>query len=358
VSLEIIKIDPSRARKLPEDESVLGFGKFFSNHIFSMAYTREKGWHEAKIEPYRNLELDPASLVFHYSQEIFDGLKAFRGKDDDIYIFRPQDYLGRLNNSARRVCIPEIDVDFVVSALVKLVDLDKDWVPHSPGTSLYIRPVIIATEASLGVKVSSRYLMYIITCPVGAFYVKEMDPIKIAVTDKYVRAVKGSVGEAKTGGNYAASLLAAEEAKKNGYSQVLWLDALERKYLEEVGTMNIFFVVDGALWTPSLSGSILPGVTRDTILKIAQDWNLKVEERRISIDEILAANDNGSLTECFGTGTAVSIAPVSEFKYMEKTISIGNGQAGPVAKRLYSHLQQIQRGTQPDRYGWSLKVTQ
>ncbi len=357
MDLSIRKIAADKARRKPEDDSQLGFGRYFSNHLFCMEYDADRGWHSPSIEPYRKFELDPAALVFHYSQEVFDGLKAFRGKDGEVFLFRAEDYVRRLNTSAKRVCIPEIDVRFVTECIARLVGLDHDWVPSSPGTSLYIRPVIIATEASLGVKVSSRYLLYVITCPVGSFYVKEMDPVKIAVTEKYVRAVRGSVGDVKTGGNYAASLLAAQEAKKEGFNQVLWLDAIDRTYLEEVGTMNIFFHVGGSLWTPSLSGSIIPGITRDTIMKMAGAWGLSIEEKRISIREILDAHAKGEVKECFGSGTAVSIAPVSGFRFEGKEYPIGNGEAGPLAKRIYEELQQLQRGYREDRFGWLKRVS-
>ena len=356
MELLVKKIDESSKKPKPEDEANLGFGKYFSDHFFHMKYEPETGWHDATIEPYKSLELDPAALVFHYGQEIFEGLKAYKGNNGDIYLFRPESNFERFNISARRLCMPEIDMDFVIDAMKQLITLDRDWIPESPGTSLYIRPTMIATEGTLGVKVSSKYLFFIITGPAGAYYPEGFNPIKIFVSDKYVRAIKGGVGNVKTGGNYAASLLAAQEAIEKGYSQVLWLDAVERKYVEEVGTSNIFFLINDTLVTPDLSGSILPGITRDSVLQIARDWGIKTEERRISIDEVIQSIQNGELKEIFGSGTAAIVSPVKEFNYKGETYNIGNGKTGDLSERLYNEILQIQYGQKPDPFGWVDKI--
>jgi branched-chain amino acid aminotransferase len=295
-------------------------------------------------------------MVLHYGQAIFEGLKAYRGNDDKIYLFRPTDNLKRMNVSATRMCMPEIPVDVVYSAMKKLVDLDKDWVPKADGATLYIRPTMIATEAGLGVRPSKQYIFFIINCPVGAYYPEGFNPVKIFVTDTYVRAVAGGVGNVKTAGNYAASIMAAVQAQKQGYTQVLWLDAIERKYIEEVGTMNIFFRIGDELITPPLTGSILPGITRDSVLRLTKGWGLKVSEQRLTIDDVLAANEKGSLQEIFGTGTAAVISPVGELNYKGHVCTINNGKTGELAQKLFDELQEIQNGHKKDPYGWVVEV--
>jgi branched-chain amino acid aminotransferase len=327
-----------------------------ADHMFVMKYDEQVGWHDGTIKPYGSFSLDPAAMSLHYGQAIFEGLKAYRGKDDKILLFRPTDNLKRMNVSATRMCMPEIPVDVVYGALKQLVTLDKEWVPGAEGATLYIRPTMIASEAGLGVRPAKEYIFFIINCPVGAYYPEGFNPVKIFVTDKYVRAVAGGVGNVKTAGNYAASIMAAVEAQEQGYTQVLWLDAIERRYIEEVGTMNIFFLIDDELITPPLTGSILPGITRDSVLRLTKDWGLKVSEKRISIDDVLAANENGSLQEVFGTGTAAVISPVGEINYQNQICTINNGKTGELSQKLFDELQAIQNGLTEDPYGWVIEV--
>jgi len=338
------------------DESKLGFGQFFTDHMFTMRWDRRHGWHDAAIEPYRALVMDPAAMVFHYGQAIFEGMKAYRGKDDQLFLFRPQDNFTRMNQSALRMCMPRFPQDRVLQALRAMVYLDQEWVPTAPGATLYIRPTMIATEPALGLRAAEEYLLFIICCPVGAYYAEGFSPTRIYVEDNYARSVPGGVGNAKTAGNYAASLKAQSSAHDKGYTQVLWLDAVEHKYAEEVGTSNIFFLIDGELITPPLEGSILPGITRDSVLQLASDWGYPVSERRIAIDEILAAGKNGTLQESFGTGTAAVISPVGEFCYREEQIQISGGAVGPLATRLYDELQGIQFGEREDPHKWRVRV--
>jgi branched-chain amino acid aminotransferase len=356
MELEVIKISEDKKKIKPKDETQLGFGNYFSDHFFNMLYDNVNGWHSARIEPYRNLEMDPASLTFHYGQEIFEGMKSYYGIDGGIYLFRPRDYFNRMNRSAKRLCMPQIDADFVIKALKELILVDKEWIPRSIGTALYIRPVMIATQPSVGVKVSSRYAFYIITGPVGAFYAKGFEPIRISVCDEYARAVKGGTGFAKTGGNYAASLYATEEAKREGFDQVLWLDALERKYVEEVGTMNIFFKFKDRIITPPLTGTIMPGITRDSVIRIIRNWDIPIDEKRISIDEVIDGIKTGDITEVFGTGTAVVISPVGELNYKGRSYIIGNGKAGDFSKRVFNEIIGLQYGSRVDAYGWRERV--
>jgi len=294
-----IRVEISAPDLLKEkpDENSLGFGQHMADHMFVMLYDESMGWHDAAIKPYENFSLAPAAMVLHYGQAIFEGLKAYRGTDDKIYLFRPTDNLKRMNDSATRMCMPEIPVDVVFSAMKKLVAFDISWVPRAEGATLYIRPAMIASEAGLGVRPAKQYLFFIINCPVGAYYPEGFNPVKIFVTDTYVRAVAGGVGNVKTAGNYAASIMAAVEAQNQGYTQVLWLDAIERRYIEEVGTMNIFFLIDDELITPPLTGSILPGITRDSVLRLTKEWGLKVSEKRITIDDVSFFGDEDSVVE-------------------------------------------------------------
>ncbi|MBN2154127.1 MAG: branched-chain amino acid aminotransferase [Candidatus Lokiarchaeota archaeon] len=348
--------------KLPADESTLGFGVIFTDHMFSMSYSeskakeRDKGWHDAKIGPYGPISLDPAAIVFHYGQEVFEGMKAYRWKNDDIYLFRPMKNLERMLASAERMVMQPFAAPFVLEAIKELVKIEKDWVPKSPMTSLYIRPTYIGTKAILGVQPSSEYLFYVILSPVGAYYATGFNPVKILVEEKFVRASPGGVGFTKAGGNYAASLLAAKKAKERGYTQVLWLDAAEHKYVEEVGTMNQFFVIGDTILTAPLTGSILPGVTRDSIIHMAKDYGYKVEERLVSIDEVITASENGTLTEAFGTGTAAVVTPVGELCYKDKCMVINDGKVGKITQRLYDDLVAIQYGEKKDPYDWLVKV--
>ena len=356
MDLEIRTLPPEKRGRL-ENHSNLPFGRIFTDHMFSMFFREGEGWQGACIKPYEPICLDPAAVVFHYSQTIFEGLKAYHGVDGRIRLFRPERNMARMNRSARRMCMPEIDPEFVLSAMKKLISIEREWVPKERGSSLYIRPLMMGTEAFLGVKPSSEYLFFIILSPVGPYYREGFNPVKIYVTDKYVRAVPGGVGDVKTGGNYAASLMASEEAKKLGYTQVLWLDAIERRYVEEVGTMNIFFYFEDELATPELTGSILPGITRESVIQITRDWGLKVTERRISIDEVIKGIESGRLKECFGTGTAAVISPVGCLAYKGKEFMINKGETGPLAQKLFDTLTGIQYGDQPDPYGWIQFVT-
>jgi branched-chain amino acid aminotransferase len=355
MDIRVIKTPPDLLKVKP-DENSLGFGQDMTDHMFVMLYDEHIGWHDAEIKPYGKFSLDPAAMALHYGQAIFEGLKAYRGNHDKIYLFRPTDNLKRMNVSATRMCMPEIPVEIVYNAMKKLVALDKDWVPKADGATLYIRPTMIASEAGLGVRPAKQYIFFIISCPVGAYYPEGFNPVKIFVTDKYVRAVAGGVGNVKTAGNYAASIMAAVEAQQLGYTQVLWLDAIERKYIEEVGTMNIFFLIDDELITPPLTGSILPGITRDSVLRLTKDWGLKVSEKKISIDDVLAANEKGSLQEIFGTGTAAVISPVGELNYKGQICTINKGKTGEIAQKLFAELQAIQNGYQKDHYNWVVEV--
>jgi branched-chain amino acid aminotransferase len=349
------KVSPENLREKP-DENALGFGRYFTDHMFVMQYDHGKGWHSAAIQGYKNFSLDPAAMVFHYGQAIFEGLKAYRGKDGRIFLFRPKDNLKRMNISAERMCMPTISVDDVFEAMKNLIRLDQAWVPAAKGSTLYIRPTMVASEAGLGVRPARQYLFFIINSPVGAYYAEGFNPVKIYVTDKYVRAVRGGVGHVKTAGNYAASIMAAVEAQKMGYTQVLWLDAVDRQYVEEVGTSNIFFLINNELITPPLTGSILPGITRDSVLTLAADWGFQVTQRRITINEVLEANDNDTLQEIFATGTAAVISPVGELNYQGRICTINGGRAGDLSQRLFDEIQNIQYGFREDPHGWVVEV--
>ncbi len=351
-----VKIIETKAPKELPDDSKLGFGRLFSDHMFNMDYNQEQGWHNARIEPYAPIMMDPATMVLHYGQTIFEGLKAYRTSNEKIQLFRPDENMARFNRSARLMCIPEIDEAFVLHALKKLISIDKEWVPRAPETSLYVRPTIIAMDHYLGVRPSNTYRLFIILSPVGAYYPEGFNPVTIWVTDKYVRTVRGGLGEAKTAANYAASLYGAEVAKKAGYTQVLWLDAIEQRYIEEVGTMNILFVINGQLVTPPLGGNILAGITRDSVLTLARDWNIPAAERPITIDEVMAAHKDGSLQEIFGSGTAAVISPVSHLAWQDQVLTVGDGGVGPMAQRFYEAITDIQYGRAEDPFGWIVPV--
>ena len=342
------------AEKKPriQDESKLVFGKQFTDRMFIMEYDSGRGWHSARIAPYGPFQIDPAALVLHYSQEIFEGLKAFRRKDGTVALFRPEENIKRFNRSARRMVMPEVDEVFFLKALKELIRLESDWVPHSEGTSLYIRPTMIATEAVLGVKPSEKYLCYIILSPVGAYYKGGLNPVKIWISDEYVRVAPGGTGEAKTGGNYAASLRASMEAARRGFDQVLWLDAVHRRYVEEVGSMNICFLYDGKVLTSPLHGTILDGITRRSVLALVKEMGLEVVERALTVEEIFEGAQTGRLEEAFGTGTAAVVSPVGQFTYRDRTASIQGAQAGKLTLKLYDTLTGIQYGRIPDPHGW------
>ncbi len=340
------------------DEDNLGFGKIFTDHMLTMSYSSSAGgWSAPEIKPLENLSLHPATMVLHYGQQVFEGLKAFTGQDKgDILLFRPDMNISRFNKSCARLCIPPVDPALFMEWMSKLVRKDRNWIPRSPGTSLYIRPTVIAADPFLGVRPSNDYLFYIILSPVGAYYPEGFAPVKILVTDKYVRACRGGIGEAKTGGNYAASLLAAQEAHDEGFTQVLWLNAVDRMSVEEVGTMNIFFRIADEIITPALEGTVLPGVTRDSVIKFAAHLGHKVIERPISMTEIMEALRNGTLQEIFGSGTAAVISPVSHFRYQGTDYTVGNGGTGEVAGKLFEEITGMQTGAKPDPYGWVVNI--
>ena len=351
-----IKIQRNTAPKQKPDENNLVFGKYFTDHMFEMDWNQQEGWHDARIVPFGPLELNPACTCLHYGQETFEGMKAYRNSHGEIYLFRPMENFKRLNRSNERLCIPQIDEEFALKALLELIKLDKDWVPHTEGTSLYIRPFVIGTEPSLGAHSSSEYKFLIIMCPVGAYYATGLNPVSIFVENEYVRAVRGGTGFAKTGGNYAASLKAQDVAAEEGFSQVLWLDGVERKYIEEVGAMNVFFVLGDEVVTPALQGSILPGITRKSVIELLGSWGYKVSERRLSVDELLEDYKEGKFTEMFGSGTAAVISPVGLLRYKDTDMKLSDGKIGALSQRLYDELTGIQWGKRPDPFGWTLKV--
>ncbi len=356
MDIKILPLDETKLKTPPTDD--FGFGNKFSNRMFSQKYTPELGWHDATIGPYAPFSLEPATAVFHYAQEIFEGTKAYRRPDGNINLFRPWENMRRFTNSARRMAMAPVDEEEHLAAIIKLIELEQEWVPTYPGATLYIRPTMIATDAALGVHASHSYLHFVIVGPVGPYFKGGFSPVPVYISDKYRRAVRGGVGDAKTGGNYAASLLVGEEAQAKGYSQVLWLDAIEGRYIEEVGAMNICFVYEGhKIVTPPLTGSILPGVTRQSVLELGRDLGYEVAEEMIDVHDMLSDIQSGKITEVFGCGTAAVIAPVGKFGFEEKEYIINDYQSGPVSKHLYDELTGIQYGRIPDRFGWTLTIT-
>ena len=352
-----IKINlTAQPKAKPAPGQKLGFGKIFTDHMFIMNYTEGKGWHDPRIEPFHDITLSPAAMVYHYGQEMFEGLKAYKNENGEVFLFRPDMNAKRTNATNDRLVIPQIPVEDFVQAVSAVVDVDRDWIPTEPGTSLYIRPFIIATDEFLGVAPSKTYLFMVILSPSGAYYESGLAPVGIWIEDEYVRAVRGGIGFAKTGGNYAASLIAQQKAHDAGYSQVLWLDGVDRKYIEEVGAMNIFFKIDGKVVTPSLNGSILPGITRNSVIEVCKSWGYEVEERKISVDELLQAQKEGKLEEVFGTGTAAVISPVGKLRYQDEVMTIQDGQTGELSLKLYDTITGIQLGRLPDTMGWRVKV--
>jgi branched-chain amino acid aminotransferase len=352
----VIRIIRTASKKAKPKASELGFGSVFTDHMFVMNFQEEKGWYDPRVEPYGPFSLDPATAVLHYGQGLFEGLKAFRGRDGKIRLFRPDKHVDRLNLTAERMCIPALDPEMVLESWTSVVDVDREWVPSSVGTSLYIRPTIIASEPFLGVRPAKEYLYFVILSPVGAYYPEGINPVKIKVIDNYVRAVVGGLGQAKTSANYAASLYAAEEAKHEGFTQVLWLDGVHRQYIEEVGTMNIMLKIGDEVITPPLAGTILAGVTRDSALTLMRQWGLKVSERPVTINEVREAAHRGTLQEVWGTGTAAVISPVGELAYKDERIVINGGKIGTLTQRLYDAIVGIQYGTAPDALGWTVEV--
>lgn len=355
MDIQIAALDESKLKPVPQTD--FGFGNVFSNRMFSQEYTAVTGWQNPRIGPYEPFTLDPATAVFHYAQEIFEGLKAYRRPDGGVNLFRPWENMKRFNNSARRMAMPVVDEEDHLTAVAKLVELESEWVPSVPGAALYIRPTMIATEPALGVHASSRYLHFVIVGPVGAYFKEGFNPVPVYISDTYRRAVRGGTGAAKTGGNYAASIFVGEEAKAKGYSQVLWLDAIEGRYIEEVGAMNIAFVYEGErIVTPPLTGSILPGVTRNSVITLGRDLGYEVSEEQIDVNEMLADIQSGKITEVFGCGTAAVIAPVGKFGFQDKEYIINKNEVGPVSQRLYKELTDLQYGRIPDRFGWTLTI--
>lgn len=342
--------------KAKPDPNKLPFGTFFTDHMFIMDYDVQNGWHNGKIVPYAPLELDPASMVFHYGQEMFEGLKAYKTKEGKVQLFRPDMNAKRTNNTNQRICIPQIDEELYVDAIKALVDIDREWIPAKKDTSLYIRPFIIATQPHLGVSVSTSYKFIVILSPVGPYYANGLAPTRIYVENEYIRSAVGGTGFAKIGGNYAAAMIAEKKARDLGFDQVLWLDAKERKYVEEIGTSNAFFKIDGEIYTSSLEGTILPGITRASMIEVMKEWGYKVNETRFTIDDVFKAGEEGKLEEVFATGTAAVISPVGELSWNGKSMIINNNQIGELSQRLYDELYGIQIGEKEDTRGWIVPV--
>lgn len=338
------------------DENNLVFGTEFTDHMFIMDYTEGEGWHDAKIVPYGPIAISPAAMVLHYAQEVFEGMKAYKTPSGDIQFFRPMENFARMNRSNRRMCIPELDSEFVFEALKQLVEIDKDWVPTVPGTSLYIRPFVFATDPFIGVRTSINYKFMIILSPVGAYYETGLQPAKMHVEDIYSRTVVGGTGEAKCGGNYAGGLAAQEKAHDQGFEQILWLDGADRKYIEEVGTSNIFFKVKGEFITPELHGTILPGITRKSVIELLRTWGQTVIERPITIDEFVDMYHKGEIEEVFGTGTAAVISPIGGLEYQGEDMQFNDGKIGECTQKIYDTLFGIQTGAAEDTFGWTVKL--
>ena len=353
---QLIDIKLSGTKKQKPESSQLEFGRIFTDHMFIVDYTVEQGWTDHRIVPYEPLAIDPAAIIFHYGQTVFEGLKAYLSKDGKVRLFRPEQNMRRMNQSSARLVMPQIDEELALDALKQLLTVDKEWIPSAEGTSLYIRPFMIATEAYLGVAPSTKYKFMIILSPVGSYYKEGIHPVKILVENEYVRAVAGGTGTAKTAGNYASGLKAQEIAGQKGYSQVLWLDGVERKYIEEVGAMNVFFKINGEVITPVLNGSILEGITRKSVIELLNHWDIPVTERKISMDEIRAAHKKGLLDEAFGTGTAAVISPIGELNWKDEKFVVNNGETGGLSKRLYDNLTGIQTGTVEDPLDWIVEV--
>lgn len=356
--MEKIKINMKLSEQKVRLPKTLGFGNIFTDHIFEISHDENKGWHSPEIKPLDSLTLHPASMFIHYGQAIFEGMKAFKTIDDEVVLFRPEEHFKRLNRSAARLCMPEIDVIFLTEALRELVRIEKDWIPTGEGEALYIRPFMFGDEAALGVRPSKSYKLIIMLSPVGAYYSSGFTPVKILVQDEFVRTIRKGTGECKTPGNYAASLLATEHAKKLGYTQVLWLDGVEQKNIEEVGTMNIFVTFHDEVVTPKLTGGILPGITRASVLQLLNDWGMKHSERLVSLDELISRYKKGEVRGVFGTGTAAIISSVGELRYKDQTMIINNGQPGEVASKLFKTLTSIHKGIIPDQHNWLTKIVE
>ncbi|MBF0207301.1 MAG: branched-chain amino acid aminotransferase [Oligoflexia bacterium] len=354
IKIRIQRVVDKDKKCVPNFDSGLGFGRHFSDHMFLMEYV-DGSWRNLRVEPYHNLSFYPSTMIFHYGQGIFEGMKAYRRKDD-LYLFRPRKNLERMNNSAKRMVMPTFDSEQILDAIKLLVCMDREWIPETAGAALYIRPTMVATEPCLGVRPSSSYLFFVIVGPVGAYYAGGFNPVDIYVCQNYVRAVPGGVGEAKTMGNYAASLLAQKEGQTYGCNQVLWLDGLKRRYIEEVGAMNIFVRFQDELATPALTGSILPGITRDSVLQIAKDWGIRVTERSIAIDEVIEGIESGKVVEIFGVGTAAVISPIGRLVFGEQRYQVADGKTGDLSQRLFDYITSLQLGLVPDKFGFVEKI--
>lgn len=351
-----IRFEKRENLKAKPDQKNLGFGKYITDYMFICDWTKDEGWHDARIVPEGPIEMEPACMVLHYAQETFEGLKAYRREDGKIQLFRPDMNAKRMIRSNERICMPAFPVEDFVAAVKAIVEVEKDWVPSEPNTSLYIRPYMFATESALGVHMASSYKFMIICSPVGAYYASGLDPVKIMVEDEYVRAVAGGTGFTKCGGNYAGSIAGQMKAEKLGYEQVLWLDGNERKYVEEVGSMNIMFKIDGEIWTAPIEGTVLPGVTRDSMLHILRDWGYTVREERLAIDDLMRYGHEGKLEEVFGTGTAAVISPVGELRYKDDVVVVNDNKTGELTQKLYDTLTGIQWGRIADDYNWTVEV--
>ena len=347
-----IKITKTQTPGVMPAEDTLGFGKVFTDHMFVMDYTSDKGWHDARIVPFGRISLHPASTVLHYGAEIFEGLKAYRRADGGVQLFRPMENIRRMNNSAERMCLPLLDEQDALQALTEFVKLEEKWVPKSFGTSLYLRPFMFGDDEALGVHAVHRATFMIIASPSGSYYKEGINPVKIMIENEDVRTVRGGTGYAKCGGNYAASTRAGERAAQKGFSQVLWLDGVERKYIEEVGAMNVMFKIDGEIVTPMLTGSILPGITRKSCIEVLKKQGYKVSERLLSVDELISALENGKLEEAWGCGTAAVVSPIGTLAYQNKEYLVGGGKIGEVTQKLYDTLTGIQWGKIKDEFGW------
>ena len=351
-----LKITKTENPKVKPDENNLGFGKIFTDHMLMVDYSRKEGWHDARIIPFQNISLCPASTVLHYGSEIFEGMKAYRTKSGEVQLFRPIENVRRLNNSAERLGLPQMDEQYCLDLIKAIVEIDKDWVPTKEGTSLYIRPFMFGNDPHLGVHSIDNATFVIILSPVGSYYKEGINPVKIIIETEDVRAVRGGTGYAKCGGNYAASVRAGEKAEKKGYAQVLWLDGVDRKYIEEVGAMNVMFKINGEIITPKLTGSVLPGITRKSCIELLKDWGEKVSERLLSVDELTEAVLNGTLEEAWGTGTAAVISPIGMLSFNDKEYVINNGKIGPITQKLYDELTGIQWGKKEDNKNWIEKI--
>jgi len=351
-----IKITKTNDPKPKPDPNELSFGTVFTDHMFIMDYDEGQGWFDARVVPYAPISLDPAAAVLHYAQEMFEGLKTYKAEGGGLKLFRPDMNAKRTSRSNERLCLPPLDEEFYVDAIKTLVDVDREWVPDLPETSLYIRPFIIANEPFLGVRPSKQYMFIIILSPVGSYYKGGLAPTRIFVEDEFTRAAIGGTGAAKVGGNYAASLKSLIKANNMGFEQVLWLDGNERKYVEEIGTSNAFFIMDGEVFTAPIDGTILPGITRDSVIRLLKDWGMKVHEEKFTIDDVFAAADKGALSEVFASGTAAVISPVGELSWKGRLITVTDNKIGPVSQKLYDTITGIQSGRVPDEYGWTIDL--